>query len=343
MIIDDQILQQLLPQDSPGSLVYKKIEMFDYLSETNTKNTLKSELFYENHYTQSILGYRNSAIDLYYDENCTEDSKVISLFFGSSAGLGSDSSEFIRSKFSDTRAIYSKINYMFDYNLEYDAVYAIELHPNSTYDYLNPAYFQVNLVAYDGSGNLTGNIFSFICSGSSQYSEGLKYQIVNMVSGSLSSGVFSTEEIGKINPEKNIIVFDAAKLDAILNYNTNYSSNLNSKNVDKFYNSFSESINVSLNNGVFPIISTGIIQQNFFRSSIDIELNEFNYTNNPTFFDKNSKKFRSSYTNTTPNVYFTTIGLYDDKYQLLAVAKLSKALPKNDSEKYNFEVIIKTK
>ena len=342
MILDDQILQQLLPDTTPTSLVYKKIEMFDYLSKLDTRNTLKDELFYTNHFTQSILGYENSAVDLYYDETCTPDSKTITLFFGSAVGGGANSKQFGGALYSDTKAIYSKINYMFDYTLTYENIYALEIHPNLNYDYLNTSYFQINLSGYDLLGNLTENLFSFVCSGSSQYMDGPRYQIINMVSGSLTNGEYSSSEIGKYNAEKNVIVFDADKLDTILNYNTDYTTDANATNVNIFYNSFSQSINISLENGVFPLVSTGVLYNNFFRSSIDIELTEFNYTNNPTFFDKNTNKFRSSYTNQNPNVYFTTIGLYDDKYQLLAVAKMSKPLPKNDSEKYKFEVIIKT-
>ena len=90
------------------------------------------------------------------------------------------------------------------------------------------------------------------------------------------------------------------------------------------------------------VVSNGILSNNLSKVSIDVELTEFNYTNNPTFFDKSTNKFRSNYTNTLQNVYFTTIGLYDQQYRLLAVAKISKPLPKNDSEKYTFEILVQS-
>lgn len=342
MILNSEILQSVIPDNTSGSLIYKKLDEFEYLQFVDSKNIFKNENFYFNNFTQSLTGYENSVVSLFYNEQCDVDSKTLTLFFGSSTGIGANQADYLKSNLSDTRAIHSKINYMFDYNLNYENFYAIEMHPNQIYDYLNSSYFQLDLSSYDISGNLTSNIFSFISSGSSQYNEITKYKIIPLYSGSLNNGAYSTEEIGKYNPEKNIIVFNADKLDAILNYNTNYSSTTNAKNVNKFYNSFSQSLNISINAGNLPIISTGVISTNVFRGYIDIELNEFNYSNNPTFFDKNTNKFRSSYTNTSPNVYFTAVGLYDSKYQLLAIAKLSKPLPKNDSEKYRFEILIET-
>ena len=40
-----------------------------------------------------------------------------------------------------------------------------------------------------------------------------------------------------------------------------------------------------------------------------------------------------------PRVYLTTVGLYDDNYQLLAVAKLNEAVAKT----FDKEVVIKVK
>jgi hypothetical protein len=45
---------------------------------------------------------------------------------------------------------------------------------------------------------------------------------------------------------------------------------------------------------------------------------------------------------TNPTSYITTIGLYDDKYQLLAVGKLSKAIKKTDVDKKTFVVRLNT-
>lgn len=55
---------------------------------------------------------------------------------------------------------------------------------------------------------------------------------------------------------------------------------------------------------------------------------EFNYTTNPSIIDdKGNLLFVSLVDN--PETFFTTVGLYNDKNELLAVAKLSKPLRKN--------------
>jgi hypothetical protein len=64
-----------------------------------------------------------------------------------------------------------------------------------------------------------------------------------------------------------------------------------------------------------------------------INHNEFNYSTNPTYV--NASKIRVK-TNSTdePISYITTIGLYSDKNELMAVAKLSEPLKKSPSTEF---------
>ena len=65
---------------------------------------------------------------------------------------------------------------------------------------------------------------------------------------------------------------------------------------------------------------------------------EFNYTTNPSFIDTNGNlNFTSMVDN--PVVYITTIGLYNDANELLAVAKLSQPVTKD----FTKEALIKVK
>lgn len=66
---------------------------------------------------------------------------------------------------------------------------------------------------------------------------------------------------------------------------------------------------------------------------------QFNYSNNPTFVTGSYGTFRWSAMLRNPQVYITTIGLYDDNNRLLAVAKLSRPLLKT----FNREALIKVK
>jgi hypothetical protein len=56
---------------------------------------------------------------------------------------------------------------------------------------------------------------------------------------------------------------------------------------------------------------------------------EFNYSENPSFISGSTGEVLYSDFINNPQTYITTIGLYNDSNELLAVAKLSKPLPKN--------------
>ena len=66
---------------------------------------------------------------------------------------------------------------------------------------------------------------------------------------------------------------------------------------------------------------------------------EFNYSNNPTFVTGSQGDFYNAAFTTDPVVYPTTIGLYNDSNELIAVAKTSKPIAKSFSK----EVLVKVK
>ena len=59
---------------------------------------------------------------------------------------------------------------------------------------------------------------------------------------------------------------------------------------------------------------------------------EYNYSNNPTFSNTSTGVLVQSEFKNDPKVYITTIGLYNDSNELLAVAKLSKPVRKSFDE-----------
>jgi hypothetical protein len=56
--------------------------------------------------------------------------------------------------------------------------------------------------------------------------------------------------------------------------------------------------------------------------------NEFNYSSNPTYLDESQIIVKEGDPMAQPISYITTVGLYDDNNQLLAVAKLSEPIKK---------------
>lgn len=66
---------------------------------------------------------------------------------------------------------------------------------------------------------------------------------------------------------------------------------------------------------------------------------EYNYSNNPTFYNTTNGSLIQSEFRNNPQVYVTTVGLYNDQNELLAVAKLSKPVRKSFDE----EVLLRTR
>ena len=66
---------------------------------------------------------------------------------------------------------------------------------------------------------------------------------------------------------------------------------------------------------------------------------EFNFSNNPTFVTGSVGAFVQPLFERDPHVYITTVGLYDDANELLAVAKTSKPIEKS----FDKEIAIKVK
>jgi hypothetical protein len=66
---------------------------------------------------------------------------------------------------------------------------------------------------------------------------------------------------------------------------------------------------------------------------------EFNYSNNPSFVSGSDGSFAESTFQTDPRTFITTVGLYSDANELLAVAKTSQPIAKS----FDKEVLIKVK
>ena len=64
---------------------------------------------------------------------------------------------------------------------------------------------------------------------------------------------------------------------------------------------------------------------------------EFNYTNNPTFFDPATGTLKNTDNKQNPRVYITSVGLYNGNNECVAIGKVSSPLPKG----FDKEVLIR--
>ena len=206
--------------------------------------------------------------------------------------------------------------------------------------------------------NLIDSSFNKNNATSSAFIESVSY---DLVSGSILTGKYTGNidiaytSYGKFYPNMGLFILDADKLNSVLNLGIQSGSNTAGNNPYRLFNSISGSAN------------TGIIRQTEFGLKlrkvendiityyhVNIRPKDFNYTNNPTFVEddiatinvggveKVGYKIKNTEFLTNPTSYITTIGLYDDKYQLLAVGKLSKAIKKTDVDKKSFVVKLNT-
>lgn len=132
---------------------------------------------------------------------------------------------------------------------------------------------------------------------------------LNIVSGSINNLYSDTSPWGWVYPDLGIFILDGDKFSG----STDYSSSVDFLN----------------NLDTFQARSEQRLKDiNYF---CRIYNKEYNYSNNPTFVTGSDGSFRFSTFSKEPYVYVTTIGLYNDNNELLAVARTSVPLQKNFS------------
>jgi len=138
----------------------------------------------------------------------------------------------------------------------------------------------------------------------------------NIVSGSVGSPI-GTDVYGWLLPDIGLILLDGSMLDNNTTMtNTGQSSNTDNKNPEKLLNAIT----------AFRLNSEESISSDyiFVRARND----EFNYSNNPSFADNVGDFIYPAFVN-NPKTYITSVGLYNNLGDLLAVAKLSRPLLKD--------------
>ena len=152
-------------------------------------------------------------------------------------------------------------------------------------------------------------------------------RVFNVISGSIQSGNSVTNtaataepdesgSYGLFYPELGVIVLNAHRL----NIGTERSTNANDDNALKLFNAI-------VRGGKFQARREEQIKSSHYFCRVKSD--EYNFSQNPTYYQGTSAEL----TNTTfiqdPKSYITTVGLYNDNNELLAVAKLSQPLLKS--------------
>jgi hypothetical protein len=181
-------------------------------------------------------------------------------------------------------------------------------------------------------------------------------QYYYVYSGSLLGGIYSGPNsaipYGIVYPDAGVIVLNGTALDTSASMYTNRSQATSSgtNNAYRLFTSISGALAITASNAPKGRTLESINSTIYFAR---IGNGEFNYSNNITYYESGSEQFIKplllssgqgtnvrGLTNVNRNVtYITTVGLYNNERELLAVAKLSKPIRKTS----NSEVIIKIK
>lgn len=155
------------------------------------------------------------------------------------------------------------------------------------------------------------------------------YEIVSGTVGNVhgSTGYHpNSGSYGKFLPDIGVIILNGKALDTDdvygLNLNTDRGSNISGSigtNLDKFNQTI-------LSGSSFRLKSEETISSNFV--FVRARNSEFNYSTNPSILLE-SGEIRHDVMINSPQSYVTTVGLYNDNNDCLAVAKLSKPLVKD--------------
>ena len=198
----------------------------------------------------------------------------------------------------------------------------------------------LNLRLEDGTAKLDFTDDSKTQSGSSTITNlGRQFNIVSgsdgvMIGSSLNqSPVASSGSYGFFYPDAGILIFNGDALRAhTLSYWLKGSSYTAQNLGEKMYNAIK---NPTAGYG-FEIDSEEKISSQF--NFIRVKNSEFNYSSNPSYIDTNGNLNNTTFAD-SPVTYITTIGLYNDDNNLLAVAKLSQPLKKD----FTTEALVRVK
>jgi hypothetical protein len=214
--------------------------------------------------------------------------------------------------------------------VEQDYFYAINVSRARYKEKLLPG--SLNLVLISGSNTLSLTDNSQNVTLPLYYGTQRAYQIVSGSDGSAynintgQSGYTSASgSYGLFLPDISTILLNGKALDLSganggIGLGTNLSANTDGQNSLKLYRALVSGSSFGLNSE--ETITSDFV---FVRSRNA----EFNYSTNPSFISGSTGEVIYPYFINNPQVYPTTVGLYNDANELLAVAKLSRPLQKN--------------
>lgn len=311
-------------------------------------------------YTSS---YQNSNQKRYYYEVYNTASNLIiaepqfSVAYGDSVGSGSDRGTNNIDDYP-TKAIYKQYKqllldageniFTFKNSETSEHIYVVNVNRSRFKDKVDTSNWQLSISTLTGPGSssisASSNVITLIDDSgqsSTEYTVG-GGRVFNVVSGTVTDGVYTSDSTpwGLFYPDQGVIVLNGKALDASASFYTNRSpstSSINQNNAFRLFTSISGAMAYNSASYAFEGRTSEVVSSTYY--FVRLYNGEYNYSTNPTFVTGSLGVIKYARMVNDPSVYPTTIGLYDDNTNLLAVAKLSKPIEKS----FEKEIVIKVK
>jgi hypothetical protein len=243
-----------------------------------------------------------------------------------------------------------------------DHIYVVTVNRARMREYIDEGNIEINIAALSGSefnagGGLqnahTGSNVRIAGSGkvirliddstinsATVTDSGESYQ---MVSGSIEDGVYNPSAphvYGTMYRRLGVVILDADKMDQSASFLTVTGSEIPGDNAYKLFTAISGAAlytDVSGDRLGFAARSAERVKSTHYFCRV--KNGEFNFSNNPTFVTGSEGDLAEPLMIGNPIVYITTIGLYNERKEMVAVAKVSRAIKKS----FTTEALVKVK
>ena len=278
-------------------------------------------------FTQS--GYTEYYLDVYQGNPTTTTSSVqFSVQYGQVSGSGSAPINSAVPGYSPSRVVYGQYRNLVygteTTNFSFDGgtttarqIYVINVSRDRYKQGLLPGSFNLSLRSGSAIIQLTDD--SNTTSTTRFIGENRIFYIISGSNGNAYTPSAATSPYyGIMLPDMGIVILDASGSLTPYIQAANLSLTKQDNHV-KLFNAISAS-------GLFQLQSEEVVSSRYFFTRI--KNSEFNYTTNPSIIDANGNLLYTTLIN-NPQTFITTVGMYNDNNELLAVAKLSKPLTKD--------------
>jgi hypothetical protein len=242
-----------------------------------------------------------------------------------------------------------------------DRIYVVNFNRARFREKLDPGNIEINLAQLDGeafpNNEMTGShvvmsngvntpVLRLIDdSSTANAAVGESGKVYNIVSGTIDEGTIiynpdAPDYFGLMYPEAGIVILDANRLNLSASFGTVTGSGVAGDNAMKLYTSLSGSATVNSaagdNYGLQARSSEQVKSTYYF---VRVKNGDYNYSNNPSFTTGSDGDLAFTTFINDPQTFLTTIGMYNQRRELLAVAKMSQPILKS----FTREVLVKVK